>query len=73
MKKIGLLVSMFMLPVVLYSQESLSLEQCRSLALDHNQKIKIAKEQVNAAIAVKKSAFTQYLPDFSINGALHIF
>ena len=58
-----------MLPVVLYSQESLSLEQCRSLALDHNQKIKIAKEQVNAAEAVKKSAFSQYLPDFSINGA----
>jgi|WetSurMetagenome_2_1015567.scaffolds.fasta_scaffold01423_15 outer membrane protein len=69
MKRIRLIISILIIPAVLSAQEKLSLEQCRNLALEHNQKMKIAKEQVNAADAVKKSAFTQYLPDFSINGA----
>jgi outer membrane protein TolC len=73
MKKIVFLISMLMFPLVMRAQDTLSLEQCRSLALDHNQKIKIAKNQVNAAEAVKKSVFTQYLPDFSINGAYTYF
>ena len=60
---------MLILPVVLNAQEGLSLEQCRKLALEHNQKIKIAQGQVNAADAVKKAAFSQYLPNFSANGA----
>jgi outer membrane protein TolC len=73
MKKIGLMISMLALPLVLSAQENLSLEQCRKLALDHNQKIKMAKEQVKAADEVKKSAFTRYLPDFSVNGAYTYF
>jgi len=68
MKKIGLLFTMLIIPFVLSAQDSLSLEQCRSLALEHNQKMKMAEKQVDAADAVKKSAFTQYLPNFSING-----
>jgi outer membrane protein TolC len=69
MKKTGILISILLsMPAMLSAQESLSLEQCRMLALEHNQKIKMAKEQVKAAEAIKKSAFTQYLPDFSING-----
>jgi outer membrane protein len=73
MKKIEFLITMLVIPLALSGQESLSLEHCRTLALDHNQKIKMAKEQVQAATAVKKSAFTQYLPDFSINGAYSYF
>jgi len=73
MKRTGLILSMIALPAILIAQDSLSLEQCRQLALGHNQKIKIAKEQVKAADAIKKSAFTQYLPDFSINGAYNYF
>ncbi|MCE5346310.1 MAG: TolC family protein [Bacteroidales bacterium] len=68
MKKIELILTTLIFPFALSAQESLSLEQCRSLALEHNQKMKMAKEQVNAAEAVKKSAFTQYLPNFSVNG-----
>lgn len=56
------------LPAALSAQENLSLEQCKKLALEHNQKIKVAKEQINAADAAKKAAFTQYLPNFSANG-----
>lgn len=73
MKKKGFIISMLILSVALSAQENLSLDQCRQLALDHNQKIKMAKEQVKAAEAVKKSAFAQYLPDFSINGAYNYF
>lgn len=45
-----------------------SLEDCRQLALKHNQKLKIADEQVQASEELRKAAFTQYLPSFSING-----
>jgi len=69
MKRIGLLFTVFFIPAVLSAQENLSLEECQRLALDHNQKIKMAKGQVDAADDVKKSAFTQYLPNFSVNGA----
>lgn len=69
MKNLGIVITTLIFPLALSAQESLSLEQCRSLALEHNQKMKVAKEQVNATEALKKSAFTQYLPSFSVNGA----
>ena len=69
MKKINLLIAIMILPRIILAQESLSLEECRRLALDHNHKMKMAKYQVEAAEAVRKAAFTQYLPNFSINGA----
>jgi outer membrane protein TolC len=73
MKKVGFIISLLSISFMLGAQESLSLEKCRSLALEHNQKIKIAQQQVKSAEAIKKSAFTQYLPDFSINGAYSYF
>jgi outer membrane protein TolC len=69
MKRTGFLLLMSALSVALNAQVGLSLEQCRKMALEHNQKIKIAEGQVSAADAVKKAAFTQYLPNFSVNGA----
>lgn len=69
MKRIILLIAVIVFPFALGAQEKLSLDQCKKLALEHNQKIKMAKGQVEASEALKKAAFTQYLPDFSINGA----
>ena len=69
MKKIVILMCVIMLSFAMQAQDKLSLDQCHTLALDHNQKIRIAREQIKAADAVKKSAFTQYLPDFNVNGA----
>ncbi len=56
-----------------YSQKRLNVNECISLALQHNQKIEIARRQVKAADALRKSAFTQYLPNFSINGGYSYF
>ncbi|HPX06506.1 MAG TPA: TolC family protein, partial [Tenuifilaceae bacterium] len=49
-------------------QQQVSLEQCRQMALEHNQRIKIAAEQTGAADALQKSAKTQFFPSISANG-----
>jgi outer membrane protein len=67
-----LLIAAVFIPSVLCAQsvkQAYSLDECVNTALEHNQKIKMAKQQVDAASELKKAAFTQYLPDFSINGA----
>ena len=69
MKRVGLLITLLVLPLTMNAQEILTIEQCRKLVLEHNQKMKIAQGQINAADALKKAAFTQYLPNFSANGA----
>lgn len=50
------------------AQQSLSLEECKSMALEHNFKIRIATEHVGAANDLSKSAKTAFLPSFSANG-----
>lgn len=52
-----------------YSQQVLELETCRQMALDHNKSVQMAQESVNAARELKRAAFTQFLPNFSANGA----
>lgn len=47
-----------------YSQQILSLDSCRRMALVHNNSVKIAKENVALAEELKKAAFTQFLPNF---------
>ncbi len=51
-----------------YSQRLLSLDSCRSLAIENNKEIRIAQEKINAAHYQKKAAFTNYLPKFDIIG-----
>ena len=55
-------------PVVLSAQEKLSLDQCRKLAVEHNQQVSIAREQTAAATNLRKAAFTMMLPSAGING-----
>ncbi|RLD63690.1 MAG: transporter [Bacteroidetes bacterium] len=66
--KIKILSILLLFSNILFAQEEYSLEQCRKLALEHNQKIQIAKEHSGAATALKKSAKTQFLPNFNFNG-----
>jgi outer membrane protein len=61
-----LLICLF--PAWLSAQDTISLDRCRMFAIEHNQKMRLAKSQVEAADALKKAASTQYLPNFSING-----
>lgn len=69
LKKQIMLITILVFGATLSAQEDLSLEKCIRLALDHNQKIKEAVQQINAAGDLKKAAFTRYLPDFSLTGA----
>ena len=52
-----------------WAQTALSLEECRDMALKHNKTLQISQETLNAAKELKKSAFTQFLPNFSANAA----
>lgn len=50
------------------AQQSLSLDDCKKLALEHNYKVRIATEHIGAANSLSKAARTAFLPDFSANG-----
>jgi len=69
MKKNGLLIIAVIASMQMYSQKVLQLEDCRQMALSHNKSLQMAQESVNAARELKKAAFTQFLPNFSANGA----
>jgi len=56
------------LPSIVTAQESLSLQKCRQMALEHNYKVKIAEEEVASAKLLRKAAFTEYLPSFNFLG-----
>jgi outer membrane protein TolC len=45
-----------------YSQETLTLEQSREMALKYNHLIKMAQEGVQESQSIKKAAFTNFLP-----------
>ena len=70
MKKIYLLL----LPVLIlfasetFAQNTLSLEECKQLALLNNSKSKNSKLEVEASKQAKKSAFTNYFPSISAGG-----
>lgn len=52
-----------------WAQNTLTLDDCRKMALEHNKNLQISQETLNAARELKKSAFTQLLPNFSANAA----
>ncbi len=60
----GLLFAVF--PVA--GQINLSLEQAKKLALENNERVQVASEQLQTAKFLRKAAFTQFLPSFSANG-----
>lgn len=55
-------------PSALFSQQQLTLEQCRQMALEHNHRILVAGEHTKAAESLKRSAKTQFLPSINANG-----
>lgn len=67
--KLSLLFSVWLIIInEVHAQQVLTLEQCRQMALEHNQKVLIAGEHVEAAGALMRSAKTQFLPSISANG-----
>mgnify|MGYP006281003185 FL=1 len=55
-------------PSILAAQETLTLQQCRNLALEHNKEIAIAEENTLAVHELEKAAQTLYYPKFSFHG-----
>lgn len=71
MKKIPIIIFLVILTqsfVAGQEKYGYSLEDCKRLAKEHNQKIKIAEEQKGTAEELRKATFTEFLPNFSING-----
>lgn len=69
MKRVVIL-SLFVVTVTnLYAQQTLTLEECRNLAIQNNKELQISKAKVQAADYEKKAALTKYFPQLSATGA----
>lgn len=68
MKKSLCLVLLLGITGSLSSQEVLSLDSCRALALANNKELRIGNEKIKAAYYDRKAAFTNYLPNISAMG-----
>ena len=69
MKKVVVVALWLLVSLPVVSQNVLTLEECRVMALENNKDHKIAAEEVAMAGYKKKAAFTKYLPDLSIKGS----
>ena len=56
------------LPILVFAQQKLTLDQCHELALKNNYQIKMAEEGVMAAENNVKSSCTMFLPKISLTG-----
>lgn len=52
----------------LFGQPSLTLEQCREMALERNKKIQMAQTEKQEAVLARKAAQTYYLPKIDFGG-----
>lgn len=68
MKRIIVLVGLLVWSGYANSQQTLTLEECRNLAIQNNKELQMSGEKVKAANEEKKAAFTKYFPQFSAMG-----
>lgn len=68
MKKCVIIIILSSLTFSLKSQEVLSIDNCRALAIANNKDLLISNERINAAHYEKKAAFTNYLPHLTATG-----
>lgn len=59
---------LIILSLPLYTQNDLSLRQCQEYAIEHNLEIKKTEKKAEASGYLKKSARTNYFPEFSASG-----
>ena len=67
--KISTLVAMALVPVAMNAQQTLTLEQCREMAIENNKTLKQAETKIEMAGYDRKIAFANYLPNISATGA----
>ena len=68
MKRIIVLVGLLVCSGYASSQQTLTLEECRNLAIQNNKELQMSGEKVKAANEEKKAAFTKYFPQLSAMG-----
>ncbi|WP_099465267.1 TolC family protein [Parabacteroides provencensis] len=69
MKRIIVLLVLLMTLGQAYSQQVLTLEECRNLAIRNNKELRISGEKIKMADNEKKAALTKYFPQLSAMGA----
>jgi len=68
MKRLGLIITFCFTISFTFSQNVLTLEQCKALALKNNLQAKNSELSVEIAQQQKKEAFTKYFPNISATG-----
>lgn len=68
MKRIVVLVGLLVWSGYASSQQTLTLEECRNLAIQNNKELQISGQKVKAADEERKAAFTKYFPQLSAMG-----
>lgn len=67
--RISLLVALAFMPAVTDARRTLTLEQCREMAVENNKALKQAETKIEMAGYDRKIAFANYLPNISATGA----
>ena len=67
--KISTLVAVAMMPLATNAQQTLTLEQCREMAIENNKTLRQAETKIEMAGYDRKIAFANYLPNISATGA----
>lgn len=67
-RNLAILAVILMATLSTVAQQVLTLQECRDMALENNNNLKIAQEKVNIANYDKKIAFSNYLPKISAQG-----
>lgn len=65
MKKVIIIISILVCVTRLSAQKTMTLEECRKIAVEHNKELKNAEYQKQEARANQKTARTAYLPSIS--------
>lgn len=69
MKRMIMLFALLVSAGYATSQRTLTLEECRDLAIRNNKDLQISGEKISIADNEKKAAFTKYFPQISATGA----
>ena len=68
MKRKLTLITFILWAVITHAQTTLTLEQCRTLALENNKRMAAAAKQTAAARYTQQSYWANFFPNFSANG-----
>ena len=63
-----LFIIMVLAGMPVFSQTTLTIEECRELALENNIRVRNSRQSVVAAKETKREAFTKYFPEISASG-----